>query len=273
MHPRVGIAQGAVVGRLAPPVVGVDASGCVFVESLDGLGQAGGVDAAQGGEVVERPGLFEHPALEQLIREPTGAGPLVRVALPVAVVEDQPAGNRPARLVAGVHLLAHFHVRVRLVHEPLSGGVDIDRPGALPGLVEGGLAEPTRPRRRQPPGLVHQVRLGADPHRRLERLAGVARIGDRPPGSVGLVAAELLAHLGVVGEAAGGQQHALAGPDQERGPVPHGADPDDAAILDDQLLDGRIVQIGIPRSRAIRNICPISEAPFVSSACRRSRAV
>ena len=102
------------------------------------------------------------------------------------------------------------------------------------------LPEPTRPWRRQPPGLVHEVRLGADPHRRLKRLAGVAGVGDRPPSAVGLVTAELLAHLGIVGEPAGRQQDTLAGADQERGPFPHGADPDDAAILDDQLLDGSI---------------------------------
>ena len=49
-----------------------------------------------------------------------------------------------------------------------------------------------------------------------------------------------LAHLGVVGEAAGGEQHALAGPHQHRLAVADRAHADDAAVLDDQLLERRL---------------------------------
>ena len=73
---------------------------------------------------------------------------------------------------------------------------------------------------------------------RLQRLAGVTRVGDRPPGRVGLLAAEPLAHVGVVGEATGGQQHTLAGADTDRCAIAHRPDPDHAAVLHHQLVDG-----------------------------------
>ena len=85
--------------------------------------------------------LLQPPALEHLLREVARVRPDVGVPLAVAVVEDQPAGDGPARLVALVHGLAHLHVRVRLVHEPPPGGVDVDGAGPLAGLVERRLAE------------------------------------------------------------------------------------------------------------------------------------
>ena len=162
------------------------------------------------------------------------------VTLAVAIVEDEPARDRPARLVPGVHLLADLHVRVRLVDEAPSGGIDVDRARSLARLIEGRLPEPPGPGRRQPPRLVHQVGLGAEPHGCPHGFAGVARVGDRPLGPVGLIAAVLAAHLGVVGEAAGGQQHPLAGADQHRRAVAAVADPDHPAVLDDQVVEGRL---------------------------------
>src|SRR2546430_7038065 len=101
MHLVVRIAQRPIVCGLASPVVGVDALGGVPIESFHGFGQTSGIDSAHVGETVECPCLLQHAALEELARESTGAGALVRVALAIAIVEDQPAGNRSARLVAG----------------------------------------------------------------------------------------------------------------------------------------------------------------------------
>ena len=78
------------------------------------------------------------------------------------------------------------------LHEPLPGGVDVDRARPLAGLVERRLAEAARcaataattPR---PSASV----CGAEPHRGGDRLAGVAGVGDRPLALVGLVAAVL----------------------------------------------------------------------------------
>ena len=102
------------------------------------------------------------------------------VALAVAIVEDQPRRHGLGGLVAGVHRLADLHVGVRLVDEPVAGGVDDDRARPLPGLVEGRLTEAAGARVREPPRLVHQVGRRAEPNRREQRLAGVARVGDRP---------------------------------------------------------------------------------------------
>ena len=212
--PRV--AERTVVGGLAPPVVGVDAVAGVLVEALDGRRQPGGIDAAHVGEVGERPRLLQVAALQQLLREVPRVRSLVGVALAVAVVEDQPRRHGLGGLVAGVHRLADLHVGVRLVDEPVAGGVDHDRPRPLPGLVEGRLAEAAGARVRQPPRLVHQVGRRAESDRGEQRLAGVAGVGDRPSGLVRLVAAVLLAHLRVVGEPAGGDEHAVPGAHRHR---------------------------------------------------------
>ncbi len=107
---------------------------------------------------------------------------------------------------------------------------------------------PNRPvrGRGEPPGLVQQVGLRPEAHRLGEHLAGVARVRDRPAGPVRLVAAVALAHLGVVGEAAGGEEHALAGADRHRSAVADGAHADDAAVLDQELFERRLGPDGDP---------------------------
>jgi hypothetical protein len=117
---------------------------------------------------------------------------------------------------------------------------------ALARLVEGGLAEPPRPGRWEPPRLVQQVGLRPEAHRLGEHLARVARVRDRPAGPVRLVAAVALAHLGVVGEAAGGEEHAPPGADGHRRAVAHRAHADDAPFLDQELFEGRLGPHGYP---------------------------
>ena len=88
----------------------------------------------------------------------------------------------------------------------------------------------------QPPGFVQQVGFGAESHRRLQYLAGVAGVGDRPLRIVGLVAAVPAAHVRVAAEAAGGQQHSLACLDVQRRAVADDARAYDPAVLDDEIL-------------------------------------
>src|SRR3954452_22072013 len=70
VHLAVGVPEAAVVRRLATAVVRVFPARRELVETLDGLGEPGGVDAAQTGQVGERPGLLEPSALQQIAGEP-----------------------------------------------------------------------------------------------------------------------------------------------------------------------------------------------------------
>ena len=220
------------------------------------------------GELGERPRLLQLAALEQLLREVPGVRAHVGVPLAVAVVEDQPARHGPARLVALVHGLADLHVRVRLVHEPPAGGVDVDRARPLAGLVERRLAEPAGARRRQPPRLVHQVGLRAEPHRGRDRLAGVAGVGHRPLALVGLVAAVLARASRGCGRS---RRRRCSTPwrarTEHRRAVAHRAHADDPAVLDDQVLERRLGpdRDALRRGRSSSS-WPMSDAPFVSSA-------
>ena len=227
-----------------------------------------GVDAAHAGQVVERPRLLEPAALEQLAREPAGAGPQVGVALAVAVVEDQPARHGPARLVAGVHRLADLHVRVRLVARSAGRRRRRRWCGGAGGPGRASTAR-TGPVRGDGSHHASSIRSVLAPRRMAVWSASpvspglaidhLARFGWSPPYS--------LAHLGVVGEAAGGEQHALAGPDRARARRRGSArTPTTRPSSTIRSSSGASVQIGMPRPRAISSIWPISEAPLVSSA-------
>ena len=228
MDPGVGVTQRPVVGRGPSAVVRVDTPSGVLVEALD-RGEALGIDAAEPGQVVERPGLLQPAALEHLAREPTGAGPQVGVPLAVAVVEDQPAGHGPARPCPLVHRLADLHVRVGPRSRSAARRRRRRSCGAAGGPGRGSTA------RSGPCGVTAATRLrpsGRSGLRGPWRPPGPRRC--RPgwrsttgPSSAGHPVP--LTHLGVVGETAGGQQDALPGADHDRRAVAHRPHPDHAA--------------------------------------------
>ena len=156
------------------------------------------------------------------------------VAANVSVVEDHPARHRLVR----VHRLADLHVGVRLVAESPAGRVHIDGAGPLTARTQRRGDRPAvgDENRRQPPCFVEQIGLRAQSHRSLQHFAGVAGVGDRPLGVVGLIAAVLPPHLGVVPESAGGQQHSFARLDVQRCAVVDDARTDHSAVFDDEVV-------------------------------------
>ena len=94
--------------------------------------------------------------------------------------------------------------------------------------------------RRKPPRLVEQIGLGAQPHRRLEHFAGVARVRDRPLRIVRLIPAVLASHLRVVREAARREQHSLPSLDEDRRPVSRRPDAAHPTVFDDQIVHRRV---------------------------------
>ena len=122
----------------------------------------------------------------------------------------------------------------------------IDRARPLPGLVEGRLAEAAGARVRQPPRLVHQVGLRAEPHRGQQRLTGVAGVGDRPlaPCSAGRRCTPRASPgCGRI------RRREISTPCRARIgdglAVAHRAHPDDPAVLDDRSSSGASVHTGM----------------------------
>ena len=139
---------------------------------------------------------------------------------------------RDAGGLALVDRVGRLDVRQRLVHEPLTCGVHDDRAGEV-ALRE---AEPRAVRERDrgtPPGVVHQVDGGADGDAGLDARAGVAG-GRGAPGGFGGGGQVLLPQGVVLLEAAGPEDDAPAGADDDLGAVTLGADADHPAALDDQ---------------------------------------
>ena len=216
MHLAVGVAERPVVGRLAAPVVGVDArcAACSLkCSTVSASPSASMPHSSASSASVAR--LLQPPALEQLRGEVARGG----------IAGGRSAcGSGRRRSASTARPGSSCRARTWPCPPPCTSSTR-SRTAARRrrrrscGAAGGpGRASTGRSGRCGATGSHHassiSVGLRAEPHRGGDRLAGVAGVGHRPLALVGLLAAVLLAHLAVVGEAAGGDQHALAGPDR-----------------------------------------------------------
>ena len=73
-----------------------------------------------------------------------------RMSADITLIEDLPARHG----LVGVHRLADFDIRIRLVPEPLAGTVDVDGSWSLPRLADCTGARVRDENRWEPPGLI-----------------------------------------------------------------------------------------------------------------------
>ena len=113
---------------------------------------------------------------------------------------------------AAVHPVGRLHVRQRLVHVPLTGGVDDDRPGCV-------ALRQRKPRAigqrngRTPPRVFHHIQCGTELFGGDDAVTGIGRRADGPVGG-DRGALVLDPHLLIALEATTGQDHPPPGPDQ-----------------------------------------------------------
>ena len=214
------IAVVAIVGTLAATEVLVDPGAGESVEAFDGRGQGVDGQPGLGRQLGEGVGFHDHPGFHPLVRNPlsrlqTGED----VAVTVLLIEDQPRRDVLTRslalaILSAVHVMARFHIRHRLVHEPFAVHVDDDRAGG----VAFGQGEPRGAHEwdcRAPPRVFHDIQGGAELFGGENAVAGVGDGAHRPLGGDG-GALVLDPHLLVVLETATTQDHPPPGPDQRR---------------------------------------------------------